>query len=419
MSALPQLPSAFLEAKLPESNSGATVAQLTTDVILTVKLDGPGFKARDVISANDREERDAFAKQLVCDAGFDAAWLANFARNINLDTGPLETVLAKTRALDVGEVGDLTVRAAMYMQRMGKLPSAPNAKVMERVKTGQMKANEMVDLARTLYYAIEKWLRMRDNMLKPFTVVKAELSQKFDQITEQIVLNQQLAENEDERTVTLTQDSALLELSSIHLPQHVKELQAKYNNPGPDDDRESIKQEIQRLTGMANNIIKIVSDINPMIHAGNAAVGSYLDLSNMAGGRAATLGLFLSAGIARWESDVVREILALQQIAAGFALAKVEELMNLQTQRTGEITKAAAMQYVEMMERWMTTEASIEKITRDTEDVKDILVNGFSELVKKHKKTAAILQEAKNRIDKKNVEFSEKMVQLAETGIIK
>jgi DNA-binding transcriptional MerR regulator len=419
MSSLPKLPSAVASATLPETSSGVTVEALTTEVVQTVKLDGPGFKARDVISKADRAEREDFAIKLVRDPDFNAAWLANLARHIDLNTGPLETVLEKTRALDVGELGDLTVKAARYMQNMGKLPPAPNAKFMAKVKSGEAKAEEMIDMAKVLYNGIQHWLDMRNNMLKPFIIVRTELGEKYDQMAEAIVLNALLAKNEDERTITLTQDSALLEFASIHLPDRIKELQDLYKNPGPKDDREQIKQEVQRLTGLANVLIKIISDINPMILAGNAAVGSYLDLSNMAGGRAATLGLFLSAGIARWESDVVKEILALQQIAAGFALAKVEDLMNAQSQRTGETMKAAATQYVEMMDRWMTTAETMEKITADTLEVKDILVKGFAQLVSKHQNTARVVQQAKDSIDAKNDEFATKMIELAETGVIK
>jgi hypothetical protein len=416
MSALPTLPSAVASAKLP---AGKNIEELTTDTVLTVKLDGPGFKARAVISKDEAEARENFAIQLVRDPAFNAVWLANYAHNIDLNTAPLEEVLRKTRALNVGEVGDLTVRAAVYMKNIGTLPKAPNAKFLEKVRSGQAKAEEMIEQAKWLSNGIEVWLRKRDNMLRPFTIIKAQLEEKFNLMAEQIVLNQQLAENEDQRTDNLTVDSATLEYASIHLPDRIKELRGVYQKPTPKDDPEAIKQEIQRLTGMANNIIKIVSDINPLIYAGNAAVSSYIDLANMAGGHAATLGLFLSAGIARWESDVVREILALEQIATGLALAKVEELMNAQSARAGEISKVAAEQYVTMMERWMLLESTMQKISDDNDAVKDIISTGFKNLVAKSNKTAQIVQNAKDHLDKKTIEFADKMVELAETGVIK
>lgn len=410
MSTLPPLPSSMKDAHLPASAVGADEAALTTTVSLALRLDGPGFKARDVIPAYEAEKRKTFAQQLIRDTGFNAAWLAAYTRNINLDTAPLEEVLGRTRAMDVGLVGDLTVHVAMYMNRMGKLPKPPDSRFMEKMKQRLAKAEDMINMAKTLQYAIEKWFRMRDDMLAPFTDVRIKLSGQYDGMATQIVLAQTLADNEDNRTHKLLEDTALMEFVVLALPDRIKELQMEMESA---TDKDAVQREIDRLTTLTPLVLKAINTLNPLIFAGNAAIDRFLQLSNMAGGRALVLGLFLSACIARWESDVVAEIMTLQQLAAGLALAKVEELMNAQGKRTAQGMVEASQQYVDLMNRWVLALDHMEEILDATEKSKSILVDGFRELVSQHGKTTSAVQDAKERIERTNLKFNQEMLELA------
>jgi hypothetical protein len=406
MNTLPALPSSLQNVSLPATVMGVDEKALTTATSLALKLDGPGFKAREVIPATDAEERKEYAINLLDDTGFNALWLANFARNINLDTTPLEEVLAKTRAMDFGAVGDLSVQAAMYMNRMGKLPEPPNQRFMELMQAGKAKAEDMIKMAKTLNYEIEKWFRMHDDNLQPFTDVKVRLYGQFTDMTTQIVLTQELAENEDERTLELTLNTALMEFVLLAMPGKIKQLQESQKTA---DDKVAEQRKIDRLTGLSPLVLKAINTLNPLIFTGNAAVDKYLQLSNMAGGRALILGLFLSACIARWESDIVTEILTLQQLAAGLSLAKVEQFMNQQGERTSEGMIEASKQYVNLMNCWSVTLEHMQKVLDDTEETKEILASGFKELVVQHGQTTSAVENAKERIDKSKTKFNEEM----------
>lgn len=399
------------EAPLPTSTVGADATALTTVTSLALRLDGPGFKAREKIPAAEAAEREQYAHALLRDEDFTAAWLANFARRIDLNTEPLEVVLQNTRAMDVGRVGDLTVKAAMYMKRMGKLPKPPNPKFMEAMKKGVAKAEDMIDMAKTIEDAIDKWFRMRDDLLAPFTTVKVELGSQYDAMATQIVQGRQLADNEDERTRVLLQDTALMEFVMLAYPDRIKELQVEMEKA---DDKTAVQHKIERLTGLTPLVLKVINTLNPLIFAGNAAFDRYLQLSNMAGGRALVLGLFLSACIARWESDVVAEVLTLQQLAAGLALAKVEQFMNEQGQRTAQGMIEASQQYVELMTRWTVALEHMEAILDSTEKAKGILVQGFRDLVAQHEKTTSAVEDAMGRIKRANTKFGEEMLAVAE-----
>lgn len=413
MSNLPPLPSSMQDAMPAPTSGGVDVSTaLTATAQLALKLDGPGFKARDVISKKLAAEREAYAHQLVRDDGFNALWLATFARNIQLDTAPLEAILANTRALDAGEVGELTVSATKMMGRVNKnLPKPPSDKFMHAFRAGTAKADEIIRTAKWLADQIKKALAMYDDMLEPFTTVKVELGRKYDLMFEAVAINQQLAGNEDTRTDTLAQDTALLEYVQIALPERIKELQAQL---GTADDKQALQEEIARLTGLQPLVIKAIMTLNPMIFTGNASMDRYLGLSNMAGGRAMVLGLFLSAGIARWESDVVQELQTMSQLAMGLALEEAEQFMNEQGARASEAYVQSAQQYVDLMNRWMMTAETMQTIANDIEAAKTILLQGFKELVGESHKVASAVQDAKTKIDEGQARFNDEMLKVAE-----
>lgn len=413
MSNLPPLPSSMKDAMPAPTSGGADVSTaLTTTAQLTLKLDGPGFKARDVISRKLAAEREAYAHKLVRDEGFNALWLANFARGIQLDTVQLEAILANTRALDAGEVGKLTVSATQMMGRVNKyLPKPPSDKFMRAFRAGKAKADEIIRTAKWLADEIKKALAMYDDMLAPFTDVKVGLGGKYDLMFEAVAINQQLAVNEDERTDTLAQDTALLEYIQIALPERIEELQAQL---GTADDKQAIQEEIARLTGLQPLVTKAIMTLNPMIFTGNASMDRYLGLSNMAGGRAMVLGLFLSAGIARWESDVVQELQTMSQLAIGLALEEAERFMNEQGKRASAAYVQSAQQYTDLMNRWMTTAEHMQTVANDIESAKGILLEGFKQLTVESHKVASAVQDAKTRIDEGQARFNDEMLKVAQ-----
>lgn len=415
MSQLPPLPSSMQSATPASTSDGRDVSKaLTTSAQLALKLDGPGFKAREVISKKGATEREEYAHRLVRDEGLNALWLANFARNIQLDTVPLEAILENTRALDAGEVGVLTVNATQMMGRVNKqLPKPPSERFMRAFRAGTAKVEEIVRTAKWLSDQIKKALAMYDDMLAPFTNVRAQLGNKYDLMFEAVAINQQLAKNEDARTDTLTQDTALLEFVQLALPERIRELQAQLPTA---DDKEALQEEIARLTGLQPLVTKAIMTLNPMIFTGNASVDRYLNLSNMAGGRAMVLGLFLSAGIARWESDVVQELQTMNQLAMGLSLEEAERFMNEQGERASQAYVQAAEQYTDLMNRWMTTAETMQTIANDIEAAKEILLQGFRELVGESRKVASAVQDAKTRIDEGQARFNEEMLKVAESA---
>ncbi len=410
MSDLPALPSSMQNAEVAANNAGANALALTTPAALTVKLDGPQFQARKLLPPAEAKTRQDFAAQLVRDPKFDALWLANFTRKLDLDTGPLDEVLTNTRALNAGDVADLSINATQMMNKANKqLPKPPDPKFLRAYQSGVAKANDIYNIVRWLSGQIQRFLMEYQNMEVPFVKIVAQLQAKYDLMVTAVVLNEQLAKNEDARTKTLTEDTALLEYALIALPDRVKELQAQSAT-----DPEATKKEISRLVSLEPLVQKSIMTLNPMIFTGNAAVGRYPDLSNMAGGRAVVLGLFLSAGIARWKSDVVTELQTMNQLAVGLAMSSIDEFMNPQAARASGAFVEAAQDYMTLMNAWITKAETMQKIADDIEKAHDILVTGARQLSQESQKTAVLVEQAKERIDTNRDKFNNEMLQIAQ-----
>ncbi len=406
MSDLPALPSAMQSSALVVAGTDAKEV-LTAPVQLSITLD-KGFQARDHISAKKKSELQVYAPKLVRDPEFNAAWLANNALKIQLDTSHLQAILSNTRNLDAGEVGKNAIAATHFMDQVNKhLPGKPDPRFMAAYNKGTAGMSEIMNTVRWLSGKIHDALRQYDSVQGSLTEVQVKLQQKFDLMYEAIILNDQLAEEEDARTKELLEQTALFEFVAIELPKYLAELQPAAKSDG------AIVQKIARLNSLAPLVIKTMTTLKPMIFTGNAAVDRYLNLSSMAGGRALVLGLFLSAGMARWKSDIVTQLQEMQQLAVGLAEANLEEYMNQQSRRASGMFVETATDYVALMNRWMTTVDTMAQVADDNSKAKDILVNGFAQLVDEHRKVSSAVQDATNRIDQTQAKYNEEMQKIA------
>jgi hypothetical protein len=409
MSDLPPLPSSMQQASLVVAGSqNADAAKaLTTPVQLNLTLD-QGFQARDHLTAKKNQELQDYAPKLVRDSGFDAAWLAKQALKIPLDTSLLQQITGNTRNLDAGEVGKDTIAATHFMDRVNQhLPGRPNPRFMEAYQKGSAGLDEILKTAKWLAGRIKDALREFDSVEGPLTEVQMKLQQKFDLMFEAIVLNGQLAENEDDRTRELLEQTALFEYVMIELPKYVAELQPKAKADA------ALAKRVTQLNSLAPLVTKLLTTLKPLIFAGNAAVDRYLNLSSMAGGRALVLGLFLSAGMARWRSDIVTQLQEMDQLAVGLAEANIEQFMNQQAQKASGMFVQTATDYVALMNRWMTTADTMAQVADDINKAKDILIKGFAELVDEHKKVSSAVQDATRRIDEGKARYDSEMQRIA------
>lgn len=409
MADLPALPSSMQNAALVVAGSENPDAAkaLTTPVQLSLTLE-QGFQARDRLSAKKNQELQEYAPKLVRDPGFDAAWLAKQALKMPLDTSLLQQITGNTRNLDAGEVGQDTIAATHFMDRVNqRLPGRPNQHFMDAYRQGKAGLEEILKNAKWLASKIKDALREFDSVEGPLTEVQMKLQQKFDLMFEAIVLNGQLAENEDDRTRELLEQTALFEYVLIELPKYVGELQPKAKTDA------AIAKQVTQLNSLAPLVTKTLTTLKPLIFAGNAAVDRYLNLSSMAGGRALVLGLFLSAGMARWRSDIVTQLQEMNQLAVGLAEANIEEFMNRQAQKASGMFVQTASDYVALMNRWMTTADTMAQVADDITKARQILIDGFAQLVNEHKKVSSAVQDATRRIDEGKARYDSEMQRLA------
>ena len=73
-----------------------------------------------------------------------------------------------------------------------------------------------------------------------------------------------------------------------------------------------------------------------------------------------------------------RQIVIMDQIAAGLVTGRMAEIMNQQGQNTSKLYVQAAQSYVDLLTRWTTTEETLNKLVEDTRQVREILANGFA-----------------------------------------
>lgn len=404
MSDLPALPSTLQKS---DAVDASTKAALTTPVQLNLTLD-KGFQARDRVDAKKKHELESYAPKLVRDSGFNAAWLATQALKIPLDTTLLQQITRNTRNLDAGEVAKDTIAATHFMDQVNKhLPGRPNPKFMEAYQKGSANLSEILSMAKWIANRIKDALRQFDSVEEPLNEVQNKLQQKFDLMFEAIVLNEKLAENEDERTQQLLEHTALFEYVLVELPKYVEELKPQAASDG------QTAKKIAQLNSLAPLVTKTLTTLKPLIFAGNAAVDRYLNLSSMAGGRALVLGLFLSAGMARWRSDIVTQLQEMNQLAVGLAEANIEEFMNRQAQKASGMYVETATDYVALMNRWMTTADTMAQVAEDIAKAKEILVNGFAQLVTEHKKVSSAVQDATDRIEEGTRRYNSEMQRIA------
>lgn len=405
---LPALPSS-MQTGLVVAGADAK-AVLTTPVQLSVTLP-QGFMAKDHIPQQKQRELEVYTPQLVRDPGFNAAWLARNALQIHLDTSHLQSILGNVRNLDAGEVGKSTIAATHFMDKVNQhLPGKPDPRFMAAYTAGTANVNKILAMAKWLAERIKDALREYDSVQGPLNEVRAKLQGKFDLMFEAIILNEQLAEEEDERTKELLFQTALFEYVTVELPKYVAELQpqAKTDN--------TVAKKVTQLNSLMPLVVKTTSTLKPMIFAGNASVDRYLNLSSMAGGRALVLGLFLSAGMARWESDIVTQLQEMNQLAVGLAESNIEVFMNKQAQQTSGMYVESANDYVKLMTRWMTTADTMAQVADDIGKAKEILVNGFAQLVDENKKVASAVQDATNRINEGQAKYNDEMQRIASSA---
>jgi hypothetical protein len=415
---LPALPSSYKDAE-PAAPSGASTAAdpttaLTTPAALTLSLTGPQYTALDHIPADKRAGVQEWAKNLVRDPKFNAAWLAAYAHSIGLNTSLLDTVVENTRALDAGEVGALTIQATHLMDEVNnRIPKAAiDSKFIQRVQRAEVGFGDVVSKVKWIADKIKDALRQYQSLETPITEVRGKLQAKYDLMFQAIVLNQQLAENEDDQATKLVWQSAQMECLLSALPARVTELRGQLASPSADKDK--INTEITRLNGLQPLVTKALQILKPMIFTGHNAVDRYLNLSNMAGGRALVLGLFISVGMYRWESDIVTQLQEMNQIAVGLVTGRMEEIMNQQAQNSSTMYVQAAQSYVDLLTRWTTTEQTLNKLVADTAQVRDILANGFAQLKSEYGKTSSVVQSAFDAVAKSQAEYNANVEKIAQ-----
>src|SRR5574341_830452 len=275
MSDLPPLPSSMQNATpvVAGAENPAAAKVLTTPVQLSLTLE-KGFQARDHVPAKKIQELEAYAPKLVRDSGFDAAWLARQALAIPLDTALLQQITRNTRNLDAGEVGKDTIAATHFMDRVNqRLPGRPNPRFMAAYQQGTAGLDEILKTAKWLAGKIKDALREFDSVEGPLMDVQMKLQQKFDLMFEAIVLNGQLAENEDERTRELLEQTALFEYVLIELPKYVGELQPKATTDN------AVAKQVTQLNSLAPLVTKMLTTLKPLISAGNEPVSGWIGRS--------------------------------------------------------------------------------------------------------------------------------------------
>jgi hypothetical protein len=407
MGDLPPLPSALQES---DAIDPSTKAALTAPVQLNITLSS-GFQAKDHISAKKNSELAAYAPRLVRDPGFDAAWLAAQALKIPLDTTLLQQVIQNTQNLDAGEVGKDTIAATHFMDEVNKrLPERPNPKFMAMYQNGTAHVQDVISTAKSVAGKIKDALSEFDSIEGPLNEVQIRLQQKFDLMFEAIALNQQLADNEDERTHQLLEYTALFEYVLVEIHKYIAELQPQAAGDA------AVARKITQLNALAPLVTKTLTTFKPLIFAGHAAVDRYLNLSRMAGGPALVLGLFLSTGMARWRSDIVSPLHEMNQLAVELGQANVDESIGKQPQAASGRFGESASKYAALMKRWMTTADSMAQIADDITKAKDILVNGFAQLVDEQRQVSSAVQDATNRIDEGTRRYNSEMERIAAPG---
>ena len=416
---LPALPSSYRDAE-PAAPSGVTVVgnpttALTTQSGLTLSLTGPQYSALDHIPADKRAGVQEWAKNLVRDPNFDAAWLAAYAQSVGLNTNLLDTVVQNTRALDAGEVGALTLQASHLMDQVNsRIPKGgidPN--FIQRVQRAEIGFGDVVAKVKWIADRIQDALRQYQSLRAPIAEVRGKLHAKYDLMFQAIVLNQQLAENEDDQASKLVWQTGQMECVLTALPARVAELRGQLSSPSADKDE--INGEITRLNGLQPLVTKALQILKPMIFTGHSAVDRYLNLSNMAGGRALVLGLFISVGMYRWESDIVTQLQEMDQIAAGLVTGRMAEIMNQQGQNTSKLYVQAAQSYVDLLTRWTTTEETLNKLVEDTKQVREILADGFAQLKSEYGKTSSVVQSALDAVGKSQAEYNAQVGKFAQS----
>ncbi len=371
---------------------------LTKPVTLQLNLEGPRYDAQSHVAPRRLEQIRAWSASAVRDPGFNPAFMANYARAINLDTAILETVLENTRALNAGEIGKLTVEATRYMDQVkNRIPTnVVDQRFIERVQQQQVRFQEIIDKVVRIARMIEDALRQYQSLAIPIAQVEAKLQEKYDLMFQAIVLNNQLAENEDDQTDELVSHTATLESLLEAIDAYVVELRGKLADAPIESS--DINATITRLNGIKPLVTKALMMLKPMIATGNNAVQRYLNLANMAGGHALVLGLFLTAGLYRWKSDIVTQLQEMQLMAVGLAEVKLEQTLNEQAQQSAGMYKQAVQQYVDMLTRWTTTVETMEKITQASRDAQQLLANGYGRLNTEYQKTSSAVEDAMTQI---------------------
>ena len=415
---LPALPSSYRDAE-PAAPSGVMsvgnpTTALTTQSGLTLSLTGPQYSASDHIPADKLAGVQAWAKELVGDPKFNATWLATYAQSIGLNTSLLDTVVQNTRALDAGEVGALTIQASHLMDQVNsRIPRGGiDPKFIQRVQRAEIGFGDVVSKVKWIADKIQDALRQYQSLRTPIAEVRGKLHAKYDLMFQAIVLNQQLAENEDDQASKLVWQTAQMECVMTALPARVAGLRGQLSSPSADKDK--INAEISRLNGLQPLVTKALQILKPMIFTGHSAVDRYLNLSNMAGGRALVLGLFISVGMYRWESDIVTQLQEMDQIAAGLITGRMVEIMNQQGQNSSQMYVQAAQSYIDLLTRWTTTEETLNKLVEDTRQVREILANGFAQLKSEYGKTSSVVQSAFAAVEKSQAEYNAQVEKIAQ-----
>jgi len=413
---LPALPDSFANAapQAPTTAAGQdTKTALTTQTTLQLSVSGPTYEASTHIPASRLAQITTWAQASVRSKNFTSQWLATYARGIGLDTSLLDMVVKNTTALNAGEVGDLTLQATRLMDQVNnKIPkNVVDARFMQQVQQQKLRIEQIISKVKAISQAIEDALRKYQSLAVPIAEVRAKLQEKYDLMFEAIVLNQQLAEKEDQSTDILVSKTAELEILAKSLPAYVAELRAKKDQP--EADKDALDAEINRLNGMMPLITKALSMLKPMIFTGNNAVGRYLNLSNMAGGRAMVLGLFISVGMYRWESDIVTQLQEMNQLAVGLAESNIEAVMNQQAQASSAGYVSAVQDYMDMLNRWTTTVATLQQIVDDTAKAQDILTKGFAQLKSEYGKTSSVVQDAFTKVQASQQAYNLEMERIA------
>jgi len=87
--------------------------------------------------------------------------------------------------------------------------------------------------------------------------------------------------------------------------------------------------------------------------------------------------------------------------------------MNQQAQASSAGYVSAVQDYMDMLNRWTTTVATLQQIVDDTAKAQDILTKGFAQLKSEYGKTSSVVQDAFTKVQASQQAYNLEMERIA------